>query len=94
MKSLGILLALLASRLMDNVSIWEIFHSGNVLTRLDRSKHRGDTGKFGIEIARIGRILDLRYEWRCDLLVSEIIPVDVPKESMAHDLLSVSRSGS
>ena len=56
---------------------------------LHRRKHRRNTSKLGIEIARIGRARDGRDERSRHPLVVDVVPVDVPKESMGHDLLRV-----
>lgn len=57
--------------------------------RLHRSQDRGDAGKLRIEIAGIRRTSDLRQEGRRDPLVVNVVPVDVPEEGVAHDLLGV-----
>ena len=72
----------------------KVFLKYSSLTRLYRGKHRRNTRKFRIKVARVCWTLDLRLERRRDFLSPEIIPVDVPKESMAHDFLSIGRSRS
>jgi len=57
--------------------------------RLYRSQNRGDAGKLRIEIARIRCTSDLRQEGGWDPLVVNVVPVDVPEEGVAHDLLGV-----
>lgn len=59
------------------------------LTRLDRGQDWSHTGELGIEVARIRRALDLGHERRVDALVVDVLPVDVPKERLAHHLLCV-----
>jgi len=59
-------------------------------TRLHRSQDWGDAGKLRIEIARIRRTSDLRQEGRWYPLVVNVVPVNVPEEGVAHDLLGVS----
>ncbi|KAF2496138.1 hypothetical protein BU16DRAFT_367699 [Lophium mytilinum] len=58
-------------------------------TRLYRGQHGRDACEFRIEIAGIGRAGDLRLERRSDALVVDVVPVDVPEESVAHNLLRV-----
>ena len=62
------------------------------LTRLNRSKHRCNAGKFRVEVTRIRRVLDLGLERRWDFLVANVVPIDIPKERMAHNFLRVRRS--
>ncbi|KAH8911185.1 hypothetical protein BR93DRAFT_324001 [Coniochaeta sp. PMI_546] len=61
------------------------------LTRLHRRKHRRNARKFRVEVARVRRALDARQERRLHALVVDVVPVDVPEERLAHDLLRVRR---
>lgn len=62
------------------------------LTGLDRSKHGCNAGKFRVKVARIRRILDFWLERRWDFLIPNVVPVNISKESMAHDFLRICRS--
>lgn len=65
-----------------------------MLTRLHRSKHWGDARELGIEVARVRSARDLRNEGCRNPLVIDIVPVDVPEESVAHNLLRIGRARS
>ena len=67
--------------------------SGHQLTRLYGGKDGCHASELGIKVARVGRAGDLRLEWRRHLLISHVVPIDVPEEGMAHDLLSIRRAG-
>jgi len=60
---------------------------------LHRRQHRRNARKLRIEITRIRRARDGRDEWRWHALVVDVVPVDVPKESMGHDFLRVGGAG-
>ena len=59
------------------------------LTRLHRRQHRRNTSELSVEIARVSRACDLWDKGRRDALVVNIVPINVPKECVAHNLLGV-----
>ncbi len=67
--------------------------SHEYLTGLNRRQHRRHTRELLIEVARIRRVGNLRHERRGDAFVVHIVPVDVPEERVAHDLLRVGGPG-
>lgn len=56
---------------------------------MHRRKNRGDTGELRVEVAGIGGVADGRQEWWGHTLVVDVVPVDVPEESMRHDFLGI-----
>lgn len=60
---------------------------------LHRRQHRRHAREFAVEIARVGRALDLRQELRGHLFVRDVLPVDIAEEGVAHDLLCVRGAG-
>jgi hypothetical protein len=58
---------------------------------LHRRQHRRHTRKLAVEITCISGVRNLRQERRRNPLVIHIIPVDVPKKWLGHDLLRIRR---
>lgn len=61
------------------------------LTGLHGRKNGSDTRELGIEVTRIRRTANLRDKWRRNALMIDVIPIDIPKEGMGHDLLGIRR---
>lgn len=59
------------------------------LTRLNGSENWSHTCELRVEIAGVSCALDLRHERRSHSLVVNVLPVDIPEEWLAHDLLGV-----
>lgn len=53
-------------------------------------KIRLHAGKLRVEIASVRLALHARHERRRDALMINIVPIDVPEESVRHDFLGVS----
>ena len=68
------------------------FEVGKIRTGLNRRQHRCHTCKFRVKIAGIGRAGNLRRKGRSNLLVSDVVPVDVTEEGVAHDFLRIRRA--
>ena len=60
--------------------------------RVDGSKHWSDACEFGIEIGCVSCRFNSWFVWWGNSLVIDIIPVDVLKERMGHDLFRISRT--
>jgi hypothetical protein len=61
--------------------------------RIDRSENGCDAGELSVEVGGVSRRFDGWFVWWSDSLVVDIIPVDVLKEGMGHDLLRISWPG-
>lgn len=94
-RSRGILPAWLAKGLESALA--KCTHNrekGVLLTRLDGRKDRRDASKFRVEVARVCCAGNLRHKRCGDALVVDVIPVDIPKKRVAHNLLGVGGAGS
>lgn len=60
--------------------------------RLHRRKNRRYASELCVEVAGVRSAGNCRYERRCHTLVVDVVPVDVPKEGVGHDLLCVRRT--